>query len=65
MMKNKTDDFYVLGCWEFELLCQQLNNKSQNIIDSLLNVKNNRTEIFKIDFLDKIYHDFFDSVRDY
>lgn len=62
-MKNKTDDFYVLGCWEFELLCQQSKDKSQNIIDSLIDVKNNRTEIYHVDFLDKIYHDFFDDMK--
>ena len=61
-MKNKTDNFYILGCWEFELLCQQSKNKSQNIIDSLADVKNDRTKIYNIDFLDKIYYDFFDDL---
>jgi hypothetical protein len=62
-MENKTDDFYILGCWEFELLCQQSKDKSQNIIESLKDIKNNRTEIYHVDFLDRIYHDFFDDMR--
>jgi len=58
-MKKDSDDFYVLGCWEFELLCQQAKNKSQNIVDSLQDIIKKRDKIYHIDFLDKIYHDFF------
>ena len=62
-MTKNLDDFYILGCWEFELLCQQIKNKSQNIIDSLHDILNKKEDIYNIDFLDKIYHEFWDNLR--
>ncbi|MDQ7839182.1 MAG: hypothetical protein RDU59_11910 [Thermodesulfobacteriota bacterium] len=61
-MKNERDDFYILGCWEFELLCQHSKNKTLNLERALRDLMSNRTEIYYIEFLDNIYNDFFDGL---
>ena len=62
-MKCKTDSFYVFGCWEFELICQQSKDKQQNLFHSIQDVIAGRSEIYKVDFLDRLYHDFFDTIK--
>ncbi|MCK5060163.1 MAG: hypothetical protein KAR00_03430 [Candidatus Pacebacteria bacterium] len=62
-MKEQSDNFYILGCWEFELVCQQSKNKQQNLYHSILDVVNGNTEIYHIDFLDKIYYNFFTNLK--
>jgi hypothetical protein len=61
-MAEENDNFYILGCFEFEMLCQHANDKNLNLKSALDDLIQQRTEIFSIDFLDKIYHDFFDSL---
>jgi hypothetical protein len=61
-MKNKRDDFYILGCYEFEMLCQHTKNKSLNLERALKDLVTGKTEIYTIDYLDNIFHDFFDSL---
>ena len=61
-MANQTDNFYILGCYEFEMLCQHANDKNLNLKDALDDLVKKRTNIYSIGFLDKIYHDFFDSM---
>ncbi len=58
-MSESSDDFYVFGCWEFELICQQSKNKKQGIVQSVDDQINGKTEIYKIDFLDRVYNEFF------
>lgn len=61
-MENKTDNFYILGCYEFEMLCQHSKDKNMNLERALKDLLDKRTEIYSIEFLDNIYHDFFDSL---
>lgn len=61
-MKNEKDAFYILGCWEFELLCQHSKNRTLNLERALKDLMSNRIEIYSIEFLDNIYNDFFDSL---
>lgn len=61
-MEQETDNFYILGCYEFEMLCQHSNDKNLNLKNALEDLMAKRTKIYSIDFLDKIYHDFFDSL---
>ena len=61
-MKKEKDDFYILGCWEFELLCQHSKNGTLNLERALRDLMSNRTEIYSIEFLDNIHNDFFDSL---
>lgn len=61
-MKQDTNNFYILGCYEFEMLCQHANDKNLNLKSALDDLMAKRTEIYSIDFLDKIYRDFFDSL---
>ena len=58
-MSEDSDNFYVLGCHEFELLCQHSKNASIDAKQALEDVLNHKTKIFKVDFLDAIYSDFF------
>lgn len=62
-MQKQTDNFYVLGCWQYELLCQQSRNLNQGFLQSLNDVLNHKTEIFKVDFLDDVYTKFFKDTR--
>ena len=62
-MKKQSDNFYIFGCWEFELVCQQAKNKQQNLFDSLEDIITGRNEIYQIDLLDRIYHKFFDDIK--
>ncbi|MBI5299434.1 MAG: hypothetical protein HY877_03970 [Deltaproteobacteria bacterium] len=62
-MKAQSDNFYILGCWEFELACQQSKDKQQDLYHSIVDVVNNSTEISHVDFLDRIYSDFFDDLN--
>jgi len=62
-MKQKPDNFYILGCWEFELICQQSKNKQQNLLYSIHDLVAGRTEIYHIDFLERIYYDFFSRLK--
>jgi hypothetical protein len=61
-MQHKRDNFYVLGCYEFEILCQHAKNGNLSIERALKDLIAGRTEIYSIEFLDYIYHDFFDSL---
>ena len=61
-MKTRGDNFYILGCYEFEILCQHVSDKHLNLKDALDDLTKKRVEIYSINFLDKIYHDFFDSI---
>ena len=61
-MKNPTDNFYVLGFYEFEMLCQHSKDKNLVLKDALKDLVEERIEIYSIEFLDNIYHDFFDSL---
>ncbi len=61
-MKSPNDNFYILGCYEFEMLCQHANDKNLNLKIALKDLVKKRIEINTIDFLDNIYHDFFDSL---
>lgn len=56
---QKSDNFYIFGCWEFELVCQQSKDKQQNLYHSICDLIDSRIRIYRIDFLDRIYHDFF------
>lgn len=58
-MKKTLQDFYVFGCWEFELVCQQCRNKQQNIFYSIQDIINEKENIFEIDFLNREYDSFF------
>jgi hypothetical protein len=60
--ENPTDNFYILGCYEFEVLCQHSKDKNLNLKDALKDLVEKRTEIYSIEFLDRIYLDFFDSL---
>ena len=62
-MKIGSDNFYIFGCWEFELICQQSKDRQQNLLHSVQDMIAGRSEIFKVDFLDRLYHDFFDSIK--
>jgi len=62
-MKEKSDNFYILGCWEFELACQQSKNKQQNLYHSIIDVVNGSTEIYHVDFLDRVYYNFFADLK--
>lgn len=62
-MKQPSDNFYIFGCWEFELICQQSKDKQQSLFYSIQDLIAGRTNIYHIDFLDRIYHDFFDSIK--
>lgn len=61
-MENPTDNFHILGCYEFEMLCQHSKDKNLNLKDALKDLEKKRTEIYSIEFLDRIYYDFFDSL---
>ncbi|MBU1143671.1 MAG: hypothetical protein KKH92_08520 [Firmicutes bacterium] len=61
-MNEKTDNFYILGCWEFELLCQHASDKHINLKDALDDVVNKKTEVYSISFLGRIYNKFFKSL---
>lgn len=62
-MKEQSDNFYILGCWEFELACQQSKDKQQNLYHSIVDVVNGNTEIYRVDFLDRIYYNFFANLK--
>ena len=62
-MKEQSDNFYILGCWEFELACQQSKDKQQNLYHSIVDIINGNTEIYRVDFLDRIYYNFFASLK--
>lgn len=62
-MEEKNDNFYILGCWEFELICQQCKDKQQNLFYSIQDLVAGRTEIYRIDYLDRIYNGFFDKLK--
>lgn len=57
-MGAQSDSFYILGCWEFELACQQSKEKQQNLYHSIVDVVNHNAEIFHVDFLDRIFRFF-------
>ncbi|XOB42236.1 MAG: hypothetical protein ACKKMP_02645 [Candidatus Nealsonbacteria bacterium] len=61
--KQKSDNFYIFGCWEFELICQQSKDKQQNLFHSIQDIVAGRTKIYHIDFLDRIYYDFFNRLK--
>ena len=61
-MKNEGGAFYILGCWEFELLCQHSKDRTLDLVRALKDLMSNRTEIYSIEFLDNIYKDFFESL---
>ena len=61
-MKQNADNFYILGCYEFEMLCQHANDKNLNLKSALDDLMAKMTEIYSIEFLDKVYNDFFDSI---
>ncbi|MFA7654343.1 MAG: hypothetical protein WCX97_04930 [Candidatus Magasanikbacteria bacterium] len=62
LMKSQNNNFNILGCWELELICQQSKNKQQNLYNSIQDLLTGRTEIYSVDFLDRVYHDFFDQL---
>ncbi len=62
-MKEESDNFYILGCHEFEMLCQHSKDKSLNMFEALNDLIKNRTEIYSISFLDNIYNDFFNDLK--
>jgi hypothetical protein len=61
-MKNNRDNFYILGCYEFEILCQHTKNKNLNLERALKDLVTERIEIYSIEFLSHIFHDFFDNL---
>ena len=63
-MIQDTENFYILGCYEFEMLCQHANKKNLNLKNALDDLMAERTEIYSIEFLDKIYLDFFHNLMD-
>lgn len=60
-MRCPSDNFCILGCWEFELVCQQSKNRNQRLVQSIQDVSDGKVEIYSIDFLDSIYHKFFND----
>lgn len=62
-MKEQSDNFYIFGCWEFELVCQQSKNKQQNLYHSIVDIVNGNTEIYHVDFLDRVYYNFFADLK--
>src|SRR3989338_6522940 len=61
-MKTQTNNFYIMGCWEFESVCQQSKNKQQGLLFSIQDLIANKIKIYQIDHLDRIYQDFFSSI---
>lgn len=61
-MKIQKDNFYILGCYEFEKLCQYANDKNMSLKYALDDLINNRTETNKILFLHKVFNDFWDEL---
>lgn len=61
-MTESSNDFYVFGCWEFELICQHSKNKNQSIVQSILDQVSGKTDIYKVDFLDRVYNAFFSNL---
>lgn len=57
-MKIKDDDFYILGCHEFEILCQMCRNNNSSLYQNILLLINNNVEIYKIDFLQEEFEIF-------
>lgn len=65
-MRNKSDNFYILGCYQFELLCQMCRNNNASIFQSLQCLLNNHTteDVDKIDYLDDVFDNFFKSLKE-
>jgi hypothetical protein len=61
-MKNQMDNFYILGCWEFEVLCQHSRDRSLSLERAMGDFMSNRTEIYSIEFLDNVFNGFFDRL---
>jgi hypothetical protein len=61
-MKQKTDNFYILGCYEFKVLCQHANDKNLHLKSALDDLIAERTEIYSIEFIDRVYREFFDRI---
>lgn len=62
-MKQSSDNIYIFGCWEFELICQQSKDKQQNLFHSIQDLVAGRVKIYQIDFLDWVYDEFFDTIK--
>lgn len=63
MSKEFPEDTYVLGSYEFELMCQHIKNKGKSIKESIDDVRaDNLEDIFHIDFLSNEYKKFHEDM---
>lgn len=63
-MRQQSDNFYLFGCYEFEMVCQQSKDKKQDVVESIRDVVAEKTEIYDIDFLHQEFTSFFDKLMD-
>lgn len=63
-MQQPSNNFYIFGCYEFEMIGQQSRNKNQGIVESMRDVAAEKAEIFEIDFLKEEFTSFFDQLLD-
>jgi hypothetical protein len=62
-MQNHTDNFFILGCHDFESLCQYAHDNNINLKRALTAVVENDVESpLNIDYLDNIYEQFVDNL---
>ena len=62
-MQNRTDNFFILGCHDFESLCQYANDNNITFKKALTDVVENEVgSPLKIDYLDNIYEQFVNNL---
>lgn len=58
-METKEDNFYILGSYSFEMICQHAKQNNIDLVEALENFsKDEINDIYNIDYLDKIYKTF-------
>lgn len=62
-MKNKRSDFFILGCHDFEILCQMCRNNNSSFQHNILLFLQNKTEVYQIDFLQDFFNIFCNTLK--
>jgi len=62
-MKNKGANFFILGCHDFEILCQMCRNNNSSLQQNILLFVQGKIEVYQIDFLQEVFNTFYRTLK--
>jgi hypothetical protein len=62
-MKNKEAEFFILGCHDFEILCQMCRNNNSSLQQNILLFMQGEIKTSQIDFLQEVFNAFYNTLK--